>query len=217
VTTLVRLEELVDSAACLAAHGTRVILGITGAPGAGKSTLGKQIVNCLGPKRAVLVPLDGFHLADVVLRAHGLLERKGAIQTFDDAGYAALLQRVRGQWAGETIYAPDFDRGIEEPIAGSITVRAEVPLVVTEGNYLLADLGEWPKARACLTESWFLDPKQDDRHDRLIARHMEYGKSEEAARSWALGSDETNAQFIESMAARAGRVLRLQNDERSPD
>ncbi|WP_288026751.1 nucleoside/nucleotide kinase family protein, partial [Arthrobacter sp.] len=151
----------------------------------------------------------GFHLANSVLLSNGLRQVKGAIQTFDDAGYANLLLRIRDQNPGEVIYAPSFDRGLEEPIAGSIPVCAEVPLVVTEGNYLLAEAGAWPLARGCLTESWFLDPDRARRHNWLITRHMDYGKSAEDARSWALGSDEDNARLIESMAHRADRVLRV--------
>lgn len=209
MTDAVQLDDLISSARALAAAGHRAILGITGAPGAGKSTVGRRIVDALGPDRAVLVPMDGFHLANSVLLSNGLRQVKGAIQTFDDAGYANLLLRIRDQNPGEVIYAPSFDRGLEEPIAGSIPVRAEVPLVVTEGNYLLAEAGAWPLARGCLTESWFLDPDRTRRHNWLITRHMDYGKSAEDARLWALGSDEDNAKLIESMAHRADRVLRV--------
>ncbi|WP_113718397.1 nucleoside/nucleotide kinase family protein [Arthrobacter dokdonensis] len=209
MTTAVHLGDLISSAAALTAGRHRAVLGITGAPGAGKSTVGSRIVDALGPENAVLVPMDGFHLANSVLLAMGLRQVKGAIQTFDDAGYATLLQRICGQRPGEVIYAPSFNRDLEEPIAGSIPVRAEVPLVVTEGNYLLAESGAWPSARACLMESWFLDPDRACRHNWLIARHMDYGKSAEDARSWALGSDEDNARLIKSMAHRADRVLRV--------
>lgn len=203
------LADLIDAAAGLAAGPQRAILGITGAPGAGKSTLGERIVEALGPDRAVLVPMDGFHLADAVLAARSLRDVKGAIHTFDDAGYAALLRRIRDQRPGETVYAPHFDRSLEEPIAGSIEVRPEVPLVVTEGNYLLADDGAWPRARACLTECWFLDPAPDVRRERLVARHVAFGKSPDDARAWALGTDEANAALIEGTAGRADRVFRI--------
>lgn len=209
MTTQVHLDDLISSASALAAGGGRVILGITGAPGAGKSTVGGRIVDSLGPDRAVLLPMDGFHLANEVLLAYGLRQVKGAIQTFDDAGYANLLHRIREQKPGEVIYAPSFNRDLEEPIAGSIPISADVPLVVAEGNYLLAESGEWPSARKCLTESWFLDPDRDSRHNWLITRHMDYGKSEQDARLWALGSDEDNARLIEAMAHRADRVLRV--------
>lgn len=207
--TSIHPAALIEMAAALIPAEGRAILGITGAPGAGKSTLGQRLVDVLGRDKAVLVPMDGFHLANSVLVAKGLREVKGAIQTFDDEGYANLLRRIRDQKAGEIIYAPSFNRDIEEPIAGSIPVDATVPLVVTEGNYLLAEAGAWPSARSCLTESWFLDPHQVKRHNWLISRHMNYGKSEEDARFWALGSDEENAKLIKSMAHRADRILRV--------
>ncbi len=210
MTTAVPIDELIQIAASLATLQSRVILGITGPPGAGKSTLGYRIVDALGPDKAVLVPMDGFHLANVVLLEKGLRQVKGAIETFDDAGYASLLHRIRDQKSGQVIYAPTFNRDLEEPLAGSITVHADVPLVVTEGNYLLAETAAWPSARACLTESWFLDTEQDDRHNWLITRHMDYGKTAEGARHWALGSDEDNAKYIKSTAHRADRVIQIQ-------
>jgi len=207
--TTVFLEELLSAAGRLAKAGRRTILGIAGAPGAGKSTLGTRIVEHLGPSRAVLVPMDGFHLANAVLLARGQRQLKGAIETFDDAGYAALLQRLVAQRAGETVYAPSFDRNLEESIAGSIPISPDIPLVVAEGNYLLADQGAWPQVRACLDESWFLEPEPEHRRGWLIARHIAYGKSPEDAREWALGTDERNAALIGSTAARADRVLRI--------
>jgi pantothenate kinase len=153
--------------------------------------------------------MDGYHLANAVLKARGLRAVKGAIETFDDAGYAVLLQRLAAQRPGETVYAPGFNRDLEEAIAGSIPVSPEVPLVVTEGNYLLADRGFWPQVRVCLTESWFLDPEPEQRRQWLIARHISHGKSAWEARSWALGTDERNAVFIGTMADRADRVLRI--------
>lgn len=203
------VADLVAAAARLASGPQRTILGITGAPGAGKSTLGERIVEALGPERAVLVPMDGFHLANAVLAARGVRDVKGAIQTFDDAGYAALLERIRHQRPGEIVYAPHFDRDLEEAIAGSIEVHPDVPLVVTEGNYLLADDGAWPRVRACLTECWFLDLSPEVRRERLVARHIAFGKSPEAARAWALGTDEANAALIAATAERADRLFRM--------
>ncbi|MEA5454953.1 nucleoside/nucleotide kinase family protein [Sinomonas sp. JGH33] len=210
--SVMRENELVALAGALASRGKRSILGITGAPGAGKSTLGERIVSELGPGRAVLVPMDGFHLANSVLLARGLRHVKGAIETFDDAGYASLLERLLAQKAGEVVYAPHFDRGLEEPIAGSIPVLPDIPLVVTEGNYLLAESGAWPRARACLTECWFLEIDRPLRHTRLIDRHVAFGKTREAATAWALGTDEANAALIEAMSHRADRVVRIHVD-----
>ncbi|TRW87842.1 nucleoside/nucleotide kinase family protein [Mycolicibacterium sp. 018/SC-01/001] len=204
------VEQLIGWARALVTPGTRRILGLTGAPGAGKSTVAEQLVDALGPDDAVLVPMDGFHLANEVLIDLGRRDRKGAHDTFDDDGYARLLTALRDQRDGDpVIYAPRFRREIEEPIGSSIPVHASTPLVVTEGNYLLLDSGAWPAARACLDEVWFLAPDTDVRHERLVRRHEAFGKTPEEAEFWALGSDERNAQLIESTSARADRILRL--------
>ncbi|BBX67499.1 nucleoside/nucleotide kinase family protein [Mycolicibacterium psychrotolerans] len=204
------LDQLVEWAGALVVPGQRRILGLTGAPGAGKSTVAEQLVGALGPDAAVLVPMDGFHLANEVLIDLGRRDRKGAHDTFDDDGYARLLATLRAQGPDDpVVYAPRFRREIEEPVGSSIPVRPTTPLVVTEGNYLLLESDGWPAARSCLDEVWFLVPDTDVRHQRLVRRHESYGKSPEDAKRWALGSDERNARLIESTAARADRILRL--------
>ncbi|MDZ7883460.1 MAG: nucleoside/nucleotide kinase family protein [Mycobacterium sp.] len=204
------LDQLVESARGLVVPGERRILGLTGAPGAGKSTVAEQLVTALGPEVAVLVPMDGFHLANEVLIDLGRLNRKGAHDTFDDGGYARLIASVRAQRPDDpVIYAPRFRREIEESIGSSIPVPPAVPLVVTEGNYLLLESDAWPAARSHIDQVWFLAPDTDIRHARLVRRHEAYGKSPEEATFWALGSDERNAQLIESTADRADRIVRL--------
>jgi pantothenate kinase len=203
------LDEVVERARGMATPGRRRILGLTGAPGAGKSTVAHRIVEALGPATAVLVPMDGFHLADVVLGQLGRRERKGAHDTFDDAGYAALLARLHAAPPDEVVYAPDFRRDLEEPIGSAIGVPADVPLVVTEGNYLLLDRDAWPRARALVDEVWFLAPPDDVRQERLVRRHEAYGRSPDEARAWALGTDQRNAELIAATAVRADAVLRI--------
>ncbi|MGV0604835.1 nucleoside/nucleotide kinase family protein [Mycolicibacterium sp. XJ1904] len=173
----------------------RVVLGVTGAPGAGKSTLAEAVATAADD--AVYVPMDGYHLADVELQRLGRLDRKGAIDTFDAYGYLALLQRIRAQ-ADETVYAPAFHRDLEQPIAGSIAVLPDHRLIVTEGNYLLDDEPPWPAIRALLDEVWFVDAPPDVRRRRLIARHVEFGKSAEQAGAWIRAVDDPNAARIET-------------------
>jgi pantothenate kinase len=154
--------------------------------------------------------MDGFHLANEVLIDMGILDRKGAHDTFDDGGYARLIAALRAQRVDDpVVYAPRFRREIEESIGSSIPILPTVPLVVTEGNYLLLESDAWPAARSCLDEVWYLAPDNDVRHARLVRRHEAYGKSPEDAVIWALGSDERNAQLIESTASRADRLVRL--------
>jgi len=204
------LDQLVEAAMALVVPGERRILGLTGAPGAGKSTVAEQLVTTLGPDVAVLVPMDGFHLANEVLIDLGRRDRKGAHDTFDDGGYARLIATLRTQRIDDpVVYAPRFVRDIEESIGSAIPVAPTVPLVVTEGNYLLLDFDGWPAARSHIDQVWFLSPDRDIRHARLRRRHEVYGKSPEEAALWALGPDERNAQLIESTAGRADRIVRL--------
>jgi pantothenate kinase len=183
--------------------GRRRLLGITGLPGGGKSTLAEQVVAAV--PGAVLVPMDGFHLAQRVLDDQGLADRKGAPETFDRAGYAALLRRIRGQQPGdEPVYAPAFHRDIEEPIAGAIAVHPSAPLVVTEGNYLLL----WPEISALLEEVWWVDLPDEVRRRRLVARHAAFGKSLAEAEQWALGSDEANARLVAPGRDKADVIVR---------
>ena len=197
--------DLLDRARALADRGSRAILGLVGAPGAGKSTVAEWLVEQLGD-RAVLVPMDGYHLANEVLVALGRRERKGAPDTFDAAGYVALLRRLHEQ-RDPVVYAPRFRREIEEPIGSAIPVPVDVPLVVTEGNYLLVPDEPWAAVRPLLDEAWFLQPDDGLRQERLIARHVAFGKEPDAAREWALGTDERNAALVRSTAAFADLVI----------
>jgi pantothenate kinase len=190
----------------LLASGERRVLGIVGPPGAGKSTLAAAVVALLGD-RAVVVPMDGYHLAQSELERLGLADRKGAPDTFDAAGYVALLRRLRAE-AG-TVYAPEYRRDLRNPVAGAIAVPADVPLVVTEGNYLLLDDHGFGPVSALLDETWFVAPADDLRLERLVARHETFGKSPEAARAWAHGPDEVNARLVAATAHRATVVVEV--------
>ena len=195
------LDRLLERARALAEQGGRRLLGIAGSPGSGKSFLAAEVTEGLG-ELAVLVPMDGFHLAQAQLDALGRAERKGAIDTFDCSGFAHLLGRLRS--ADEpVVYAPAFRREIEEPIAGAVAVPVEVPLVVVEGNYLLAEVGGWERVRPLLDEVWFLVPDESVRLERLIARHMAFGRDRTAAEERSLGSDQANAELIARTSERA--------------
>ncbi|MFD8984674.1 nucleoside/nucleotide kinase family protein [Streptomyces sp. NPDC059564] len=198
--------ELEDRARALAAAGGRRILGIAGPPGAGKSTLAAHLARVLGPGLAVVVPMDGYHLAQAELVRLGRADRKGAPDTFDAAGYRALLGRLRTDSA-EVVYAPAFDRSLEEPVAGSIPVPPGVPLVITEGNYLLHEAEPWASVRALLDETWYLAPDDTVRVRRLVARHVRHGRTGTEAARWVSRSDEANARLIAPGRDRADLVV----------
>ena len=203
-----RPAELVARARHLAVPGRRALLGVTGPPGAGKTTLARALVEALGPELAVLVPMDGFHLADPTLVAWGRRSRKGAPDTFDVGGYVSLLRRLRDQQE-EVVHAPEFDRALEASLGSAIPVARDVPLVVTEGNYLLLDDGGWAAVAPLLHESWYLQLPDDVRVDRLVRRREGYGSDHDEAVAWAIGSDQANADVVARDRGRADLVVTL--------
>ena len=176
---------------------TRTIVGIIGPPGSGKSTLSQRL-QALHPERSQIVPMDGYHLANVELARLGRAGRKGAPDTFDSYGYVSLLKRLRQQGADETVYAPEFRREIEEPIAGAIPIFPLAHLLIAEGNYLALDQGGWSQVAALLDEIWYVEVDPALRHARLVARHMQFGRSRQEAEDWVQVTDEPNARLIAS-------------------
>lgn len=197
-------QDLVPLAPVLE-DGRRALIGIVGPPGAGKSTLAGAFA-ALDPHARVQVPMDGFHLADRKLTRQGLLDRKGAPETFDAHGYAALLARLRSH-PDHPVYAPVFERTLEQPLANALAVPSSASLVVTEGNYLLLDLPGWRKARQQLDEVWFVDVDPELRRRRLVERHVRFGKAPGDAEEWVLRVDEPNAALVDATKEAADRVI----------
>ena len=203
------LADLVDRAAALAERG-RAVLGVVGSPGSGKSTLAAllraRLAERLGADAVAQLPMDGFHLADVELARLGRADRKGAPDTFDAGGYAALLRRVRAR-DEDVVYAPAFERDLEQPLAGAIPVPRSARIVLTEGNYLLLDDPAWRPVAAQLDETWFCALRPDVRLARLLARHVAFGKGPAEAAAWVRAVDEPNADRVEATAGRADLVV----------
>jgi pantothenate kinase len=189
----------------------RVLLGLVGPPGAGKSTLASAL-QAEFAGIAQVVAMDGFHLANAELDRLGRRARKGAPDTFDSAGYVALLRRLLAQADDEIVYAPEFRRETEEPIANAIPVFARTQLIVTEGNYLLLDEGPWAEVKGLLDEVWYVDVDDALRVERLTQRHQQFGRSAEEAAAWVAGTDEPNARLIAASRVRASFVFNW-NDE----
>ena len=186
--------------------GERQIVGIVGPPGTGKSTFAQQLATQFALGDCVIVPMDGFHLANSIIGGTDLASRKGAIDTFDGGGYVSLLARLRAG-TEPIVYAPSYRRGLEEPISASVAVPAATPFVLTEGNYLLAPIEPWNRVSDYLDEVWFIDTPRDTRIEQLIERHIAFGKDRAAATAWALGPDEVNARYVAATRARADRVV----------
>jgi pantothenate kinase len=188
----------------------RVAIGVAGAPGAGKTTLAEDLVAALadrmGDAAVAHLPMDGFHLADVQLDALGLRDRKGAPETFDGHGFLATMTRLR---SGDpaTVYVPGFERILEQPVAAAIAIPGSARVVVSEGNYLLLEDDPWPRVRVLFDEVWFVDLADQERVRRLVARHTEFGKDPDAAQSWALGPDQSNAERVLATRDRADLVV----------
>jgi pantothenate kinase len=197
---LARVHELLKD-------GRRKVLGLVGPPGAGKSTLALALQHAFADV-SQLVPMDGYHLANVELRRLGHAARKGAPDTFDSAGYVATLQRLRHQRPDEIVYAPEFRREIEEPVAGAIPVFAHTRLVITEGNYLLLESGHWASVAALLDDVWYVDVDDSLRTNRLTQRHEQFGRSRRDARDWVAVTDEPNARLIATTKPSAKLVFR---------
>ena len=201
---------LADRAERLArATGRRALIGVTGSPGAGKTTLARAVVAELNTRHAasaVHVPMDGFHLANATLDRLGLRDRKGAIETFDGWGFVALLERVRRE-VDHVVYAPAFERRVDEPVAGEIAIEASARIVVVEGNYLLGDDEPWHRVRGLVDEAWFCATGDDERMLRLVRRHTENGRTPDAARAWAIEVDGANAARIDPTRERADLVV----------
>ena len=201
--------EITQAVAALRARlvpGARTVLGIAGAPGSGKSTCAEWIRQQFEPGQAVVVPMDGFHLGNAIIDGTPLRQRKGAIDTFDAGGYLSLLRRLVRR-DEPVVYAPEFRRTLDEPVAASIAILADVPLVITEGNYLLMEQEPWKDIRAQLDEVWFVDTPPELRLARLVARHVSFGMEPAAAKAWATGPDEANAVLIQATRPAADRVI----------
>jgi pantothenate kinase len=196
----IRARELIQ-------RSGRALLGLVGPPGSGKSTLAAALQAEFADV-AQVVPMDGFHLANVELERLGRRHRKGAPDTFDGAGYVALLGRLLVQADDEIVYAPEFRREIEEPVANAIPVFSRTQLVITEGNYLLLDDGPWADVKGLLDEVWYVDVDDALRVDRLTRRHLRFGRDAQETAAWVAGTDEPNARLIEASRARASFIFR---------
>ncbi|GAA4954934.1 nucleoside/nucleotide kinase family protein [Streptomonospora halophila] len=211
------LEDLAAETAALADRApSRAFLGLAGAPGAGKSALARYLVDEvraeLGPDTAAYLPMDGFHLSNAQLDRLGRRDRKGAPDTFDVHGYLALLRRLHAV-ADAPVYAPDFDRAADEPIAARLAVEPGVRLIVTEGNYLAEDAPLWREVRALLTDLWYVEADDETREARLVERQLTGGRSLDEARAWVRRSDRANGELVKATRRNCSRVVRLGDAE----
>jgi pantothenate kinase len=176
----------------------RVMLGIAGPPGGGKSTVTAALRDAIdavaGAGTAAIVPMDGFHLHNDILDARGIRDRKGAPETFDAEGFVELLKRVR---AGEApLPVPIFAHNQDNPVPGGIVLTAANRIALVEGNYLYLKSGAWPGVPPLLDRKLFLAVDRDECRRRLVPRHIAAGKTEEHARRHVENVDLRNHDLI---------------------
>jgi pantothenate kinase len=186
----------------------RTLIGIVGKPGAGKSTVVEEISKKFDSKTVSIIPMDGFHLSNEELISLGRRDRKGAPDTFNVEGFTLLIKSVKIDHSVDHKF-PIFHREIEASIADEGMVPKESKVVVIEGNYLFSEAHGWNGIYPLLDHSWFIEIDDEIRIERLIARHVRYGKTREEAEAWSRGSDETNARFIGLTANRAENRINL--------
>jgi pantothenate kinase len=195
--------------------GQRYMLGITGYPGAGKSTVSEWLVKGvneqLANNPAMVVPMDGYHFPNEKLKEMQLLELKGIPDTFDAYGFVELLKRLRNT-ADKNVYCPLFDRSIEASIADAIVIEPRHKLCVIEGNYLLLKKKPWDECRSYFDEVWFIDVTYDTIMPRLLDRHIQGGRSPEGAKAKVESTDLPNAKLIEQTRSFADKLIKVGSD-----
>lgn len=205
-----------DVARLLDARSGRVVVGLTGPPGVGKSTAAALLVDEFNSTQrdfAALLPMDGFHLSNAQLVRLGRKGRKGAPDTFDAAGFLVSLTRARDAYQAADVYVPQFDRALEESIAAGLVVPASARLVVTEGNYLALPANGFSGARELIDRLYYLSGDGDVRRKRLLARHIAGGRSLIAAERWVRAVDEPNARLIAETEERCDRTWEMDDGE----
>jgi len=198
--------DLIDQT--LKSTTNRVLFGVVGKPGAGKSTVVESVKKRFPSQEVAIIPMDGYHLSDEVLISQGKRDRKGAPDTFDAPRFTKLLQDVKVNSDSE-IRFPIFHREIEASVEDEGVIAPEAKVVITEGNYLLSTEHGWAGVKELLDQSFYIEIDDEIRLQRLIDRHIRYGKSPEAAKAWSLGSDETNARFIATTKDLASAIINL--------
>ena len=175
------LRFLVTQGIALGKRGPRMVRGIAGGPGVGKSTLAADLVAVLNSEHAgvaAYVPMDGFHMKHAKLVVAGTDRDKGMPHTFEGAAFADFLEQLKA--ADGPVSGPGYSRSIEDVVDEAFTVDGDVRLLVVEGNYLLLANSPWWRIKPMLDLSVFIDVPREKVRARLMQRHAEEGLFGEA-------------------------------------
>jgi len=178
----------------------RRLVAVIGPPASGKSTVAQALcarLTAQGEESAV-VPMDGFHLDDRLLKMDGTQNRKGAPHTFDALGFLRMVKALQSR---DAVVYPIFDRGREIAIAGAGRVPATCRTVVIEGNYLLLNQAPWSELHALWTYSIALHPPMEELVQRLKDRWALHGKPN--AQAWIDTNDVPNITTVLTNSAPA--------------
>jgi pantothenate kinase len=192
----------------------RYFLGITGCPAAGKSMLAKNLTDEInfrtGDDLAAVVPMDGFHLPNSILKQRGLLNIKGAPETFDADSFVELINRLH-EFPDRSIMCPAYDRKIHDPVENSITIKPCNRLIIVEGNYLLLNRAPWNLIRTKMNEVWYIDTPPNTVKEKLLRRHIAGGSSKKEAERKVESVDLPNAELIKKTLLSADKIVNLNN------
>ena len=192
----------------------RYFLGITGCPAAGKSMLARKLTDEInfraGGDLAVVVPMDGFHLPNSILKERGLTKVKGAPKTFDADSFVELINRLH-EFPDQRIMCPAYDRKIHEPVENSITIQPGNRLIIVEGNYLLLNRSPWSIIRTKMNEIWYVDTPLKIVKERLLSRHIAGKASIDEAERKLASVDLPNAELIKKTLSFADKIVNLHN------
>ena len=200
--------DLIEQAA---EKSARIVVGIAGPPASGKSTLAQAVVTQLNEQigqmeeRAVLLPMDGYHLDNRILEKRGLLNRKGAPETFDANGFCAAVELLAR--AERESFHPTFDRSLDIAVAGAISISRAVPIIVVEGNDLLLNSAPWSELKQFFSVTVFISPQMETLKERLVQRWVDHGMAPEAALERAMRNDLPNAKTVLDQSGHADLIL----------